>query len=203
MERGVCNGTSVQPMISTRRNRDSSLRAGDACLHRPHSRAFPKMSYRITIKPSNHAFDAQPDDTVLEAALREGYVLAYSWRNGACGTCKGKVLEGSVDYGVYQADTLPENRQAARPRALLPGETALGPDDRVPRDQRGKDIRCAPCVPRAGEEKLAPTSSHSAEAAGKRAPAIPRRPVHRHLMRGGMRRSCRWRTHPKTMPCSS
>jgi CDP-4-dehydro-6-deoxyglucose reductase len=66
------------------------------------------MSYRITIKPSNHAFDAQPDDTVLEAALREGYVLAYSCRNGACGTCKGKVLEGSVDYGTYQADTLPE-----------------------------------------------------------------------------------------------
>jgi CDP-4-dehydro-6-deoxyglucose reductase len=66
------------------------------------------MSYRITIKPSNHAFDAQPDDTVLEAALREGYVLAYSCRNGACGTCKGKVLEGTVDYGVYQADTLQE-----------------------------------------------------------------------------------------------
>jgi CDP-4-dehydro-6-deoxyglucose reductase len=67
------------------------------------------MSHRITIKPSNHTFEAQADDTVLEAALREGYVLAYSCRNGACGTCKGKVLEGSVDYGVYQADTLPES----------------------------------------------------------------------------------------------
>jgi len=64
------------------------------------------MSYRITIKPSNHTFEAQGDDTVLEAALREGYVLAYSCRNGACGTCKGKVLEGAVDYGVYQAETL-------------------------------------------------------------------------------------------------
>lgn len=64
------------------------------------------MSYRITIKPSNHTFEAQSDDTVLEAALREGHVLAYSCRNGACGTCKGKVLEGAVDYGVYQAETL-------------------------------------------------------------------------------------------------
>src|SRR3954464_14321001 len=71
------------------------------------------MSYRITIKPSNHTFDAQPDDTVLEAALREGYVLAYSCRNGACGTCKGKVLEGSVDYGTYQADTLPDTDKQA------------------------------------------------------------------------------------------
>ena len=64
------------------------------------------MSHRITIKPSNHSFDAQSDDTVLEAALREGFVLAYSCRNGACGTCKGKVLEGTVDYGTYQAETL-------------------------------------------------------------------------------------------------
>jgi CDP-4-dehydro-6-deoxyglucose reductase len=67
------------------------------------------MSYRVTIKPSNHSFEMPGDDTVLEAALREGYVLAYSCRNGACGTCKGKVLEGSVDYGIYQEDTLPES----------------------------------------------------------------------------------------------
>ena len=70
------------------------------------------MTYRVTIKPSNHAFEMQGDDTVLEAALREGYVLAYSCRNGACGTCKGKVLEGTVDYGVYQQNTLPESEKA-------------------------------------------------------------------------------------------
>ena len=70
------------------------------------------MTYRITIKPSNHTFDMPGDDTVLEAALREGYVLAYSCRNGACGTCKGKVLEGSVDYGEYQETTLPESEKA-------------------------------------------------------------------------------------------
>jgi CDP-4-dehydro-6-deoxyglucose reductase len=67
------------------------------------------MSYRITIKPSNNTFDAPAGDTVLESALREGLVLAYSCRNGACGTCKGKVLEGRVDYGTYQEDTLPES----------------------------------------------------------------------------------------------
>jgi len=67
------------------------------------------MPHRITIKPSNHAFETRDeDDTVLEAALREGFVIAYGCRNGACGTCKGKVLEGTVDYGTYQADTLTE-----------------------------------------------------------------------------------------------
>ena len=70
------------------------------------------MSHRINIRPSENSFEAQPGETVLEAALREGLVLAYSCRNGACGTCKGKVLEGSVDYGTYQADTLPDAEKA-------------------------------------------------------------------------------------------
>jgi CDP-4-dehydro-6-deoxyglucose reductase, E3 len=69
------------------------------------------MSHRITIKPSNHTFDTQDDETVLEAALREGFVIAYGCRNGACGTCKGKVLDGTVDYGTYQEDTLPDNEK--------------------------------------------------------------------------------------------
>ena len=67
------------------------------------------MPHRITIKPSNHAFETRDDDdTVLEAALREGFVIAYGCRNGACGTCKGKVLEGALDYGTYQEGTLTE-----------------------------------------------------------------------------------------------
>ena len=70
------------------------------------------MPHRITIKPSNHAFEAQDDETVLEGALREGFVIAYGCRNGACGTCKGKILEGRVDYGKYQETTLTEEEKA-------------------------------------------------------------------------------------------
>jgi CDP-4-dehydro-6-deoxyglucose reductase, E3 len=70
------------------------------------------MPHRVTIKPSNHAFESQDDETVLEGALREGFVISYGCRNGACGTCKGKVLEGLVDYGKYQEATLPESEKA-------------------------------------------------------------------------------------------
>jgi CDP-4-dehydro-6-deoxyglucose reductase len=66
------------------------------------------MPYQVTIKPSNHVFALQDDETILDAALREGFVIAYGCRNGACGTCKGKVLEGEVDYGVYQETALSE-----------------------------------------------------------------------------------------------
>jgi CDP-4-dehydro-6-deoxyglucose reductase len=85
------------------------------------------MSYRITIKPSNHSFSASEGETILESALREGFVIAYGCRNGACGTCKGRVLEGEVDYGIYQEHALPDEEKRrghalfcqARPRGDL------------------------------------------------------------------------------------
>jgi CDP-4-dehydro-6-deoxyglucose reductase len=64
------------------------------------------MPHQVFIKPSNHSFAVEDGDTILESALREGYVIAYGCRNGACGTCKGRVLEGTVDYGTYQAQAL-------------------------------------------------------------------------------------------------
>ncbi|HWI13214.1 MAG TPA: CDP-6-deoxy-delta-3,4-glucoseen reductase [Burkholderiales bacterium] len=67
------------------------------------------MSSHITIKPSNHVFLAADGETILEAALREGFVIPYGCRNGACGTCKGKILGGEVDYGKYQEQALPES----------------------------------------------------------------------------------------------
>ncbi len=67
------------------------------------------MSYQVTIRPSGHQFTAEAGETVLEAALREGFALPYGCRNGACGACKGRLLEGRVDYGEYQEGSLTED----------------------------------------------------------------------------------------------
>ena len=64
------------------------------------------MPRQVTIKPSNHVFTVAGDETILDAALREGFNIAYGCRNGACGSCKGKVLQGTVDYGVFQESAL-------------------------------------------------------------------------------------------------
>jgi CDP-4-dehydro-6-deoxyglucose reductase len=64
------------------------------------------MPNQITIKPSDHVFTAQDDESILDAALREGFLISYGCRNGACGTCKGKLIVGEVDYGVYQESAL-------------------------------------------------------------------------------------------------
>jgi CDP-4-dehydro-6-deoxyglucose reductase len=71
------------------------------------------MSFQVTIKPSDHAFSVEAGERVLEAALRQGFGLPYGCRNGACGSCKGKILEGKVDYGVYQESALSEAEKLA------------------------------------------------------------------------------------------
>lgn len=71
------------------------------------------MRYQITIKPSGHVFFAEPGETVLQAALREGFVLPYGCRNGACGTCKGKIIQGMVDFGSYNDSALTETEKQA------------------------------------------------------------------------------------------
>lgn len=71
------------------------------------------MSFRITIEPSQHSFEADADLSILEAALDHGFMLPYGCRNGACGSCKGRVLAGDVDHGKAQegALTLQERAQ--------------------------------------------------------------------------------------------
>ncbi len=71
------------------------------------------MSFKTTIHPSNHTFSIDANETVLEAALDHGFTLPYSCRDGACGACKGKVLQGSVDHGKAQAFALSEEDKAA------------------------------------------------------------------------------------------
>jgi CDP-4-dehydro-6-deoxyglucose reductase len=74
-----------------------------------------QTEYQITLTQSGHTFKVAPDETVLEAALRQGIGLPYGCRNGACGSCKGKIVSGSVDYGHHQATTLrPEEKEAGK-----------------------------------------------------------------------------------------
>jgi len=67
---------------------------------------------QITLKPGNQTFDAQAQESILDAALREGYRLPYGCRNGACGSCKGKVVSGEVDHGKLGQSTLSETERA-------------------------------------------------------------------------------------------
>ena len=68
--------------------------------------------HSVTIQPSGHQFQVEEGEAVLAAALRQGFVLPYGCKNGACGSCKGKILSGTVDYGVYQEKALTDEEKA-------------------------------------------------------------------------------------------
>ena len=56
------------------------------------------MTFTVTVSPSQHSFEVDENEYLLDAALRQGVNLPYGCRNGACGACKGKVLSGETTF---------------------------------------------------------------------------------------------------------
>lgn len=64
------------------------------------------MAHQITLRNTEHRFPVEDGETLLQAALNAGLVLPYGCRDGACGSCKGKLIEGRIDYGHYSEKAL-------------------------------------------------------------------------------------------------
>ena len=64
------------------------------------------MSFNITVQPSGRTFIAQTDEALLAAAIRSGIGLPYGCKDGACGSCKCKKLEGTIIQGTHQLKAL-------------------------------------------------------------------------------------------------
>ena len=56
------------------------------------------MSFKVQVEPSGHVFSVEREETLLEAALRQGINLPYGCRNGFCGDCRSVLIEGQVHY---------------------------------------------------------------------------------------------------------
>ena len=103
--------------------------------------------HNVTLKPSGQQFQVEAGETILAAALRQGLVLPYGCKNGACGSCKGKILEGGVDYGVYQKRVLTEEEKA-QGKALFCQAKPLGDvviEARAVGAAKGIQIKTLPC----------------------------------------------------------
>ena len=71
------------------------------------------MTFQITVQPSGHQFSCEEDETVLAAAMRAGVGLPYGCKNGACSSCKGKVISGAVTHKAHQERALTKDEEAA------------------------------------------------------------------------------------------
>ncbi len=70
------------------------------------------MSYKVTLYPSKHQFEAVAGESLLEAALRSGMSVSYSCNSGSCSDCKAKIVSGNTavishfDYSFSAAEKL-------------------------------------------------------------------------------------------------
>jgi CDP-4-dehydro-6-deoxyglucose reductase len=70
------------------------------------------VSFKVIIEPGGQSFCVEPGKTILEAAMHAGINLAYGCRNAVCGSCKGTLIGGSIDYGEYEPLGLTEDERS-------------------------------------------------------------------------------------------
>ncbi len=70
------------------------------------------MTYTITVQPSGRSFQAEPDEPMLTAGIRQGIGLPYGCKDGACGSCKCRKISGTVVHRPHQDKALSAEEEA-------------------------------------------------------------------------------------------
>jgi ferredoxin-NADP reductase/ferredoxin len=68
---------------------------------------------KVRFEPLGEEIDCAPDETVLDAAFRQGYNLAYGCREGQCSACKCFLIEGEVALKPYSNFALSDSEQSS------------------------------------------------------------------------------------------
>ena len=71
------------------------------------------MPFTVTVQPSGTTFSVERDEPILQAAIRQGIGLPYGCKDGACGSCKCRMLEGRVIHGAHQQKALNADEEAS------------------------------------------------------------------------------------------
>jgi CDP-4-dehydro-6-deoxyglucose reductase len=69
--------------------------------------------FSVVVQPSGRTFDVATGEVVLAAGIRQGIGLPYGCKDGACGSCKCKLLTGTVTHGPHQLKALSLEEEAA------------------------------------------------------------------------------------------
>ncbi|WP_066272278.1 CDP-6-deoxy-delta-3,4-glucoseen reductase [Hydrogenophaga palleronii] len=71
------------------------------------------MTFTITVEPSGRTFTAEDSEPILVAGIRQGIGLPYGCKDGACGSCKCKLVSGTVTHGHHQPKALSAEEEAS------------------------------------------------------------------------------------------
>ena len=116
------------------------------------------MAFNVDVQPSGKQFTVDAGEHLLDAALRQGIVLPYGCKNGACGSCKGRVLAGAIEQGPHQPKALTdaEARQGMALFCCAAAASDLIIECRVVAAVGDIPIRKMPCRVAAIEDTAAP-----------------------------------------------
>lgn len=56
------------------------------------------MSYSVRIESTEHIFQVNEGERILDAGLHQGIALPYGCRGGACGACAASLISGEIEY---------------------------------------------------------------------------------------------------------
>jgi propane monooxygenase reductase subunit len=68
---------------------------------------------QVYFEPIGEEIECDEDETVLDAAFRQGYSLVYGCREGQCSACKCFLLEGEVSLKRYSTFALSDAEEAS------------------------------------------------------------------------------------------
>jgi len=69
-------------------------------------------TYNVRFEPVGIDIEVNEDETVLNAAFRQGVMLMHGCKEGQCSACKSFLLDGEVDLERYSTFALPDFEEA-------------------------------------------------------------------------------------------
>jgi propane monooxygenase reductase subunit len=69
-------------------------------------------THTIRFEPVGIEIDVDEDETILNAAFRQGIMLMHGCKEGQCSACKSFILDGEVDLDRYSTFALPDFEEA-------------------------------------------------------------------------------------------
>lgn len=69
-------------------------------------------TYTVRLEPVGIEMEVDEDETVLQAAFRQGLMLMHGCKEGQCSACKSFLLDGEVDLDRYSTFALPDFEEA-------------------------------------------------------------------------------------------
>lgn len=70
-------------------------------------------AFKVTVEPSGRSFEVLAGETVLTAAIRHNIPMPYGCKDGACGSCKCRLVDGEAHMRAHSGHALSAAEEAS------------------------------------------------------------------------------------------